>query len=68
MVEKQKARELFNEFYMILFEYENISEECLISIIAKKCALLTANELERNSLCPTTKKLWQNVINEIKKI
>jgi hypothetical protein len=38
---KQMADELFTKFYMILFDADSdISEECVISILAKKCALL----------------------------
>ncbi len=40
MTAKEKANELFSEFYFILFDSESDKgEEILISLLANKCAL-----------------------------
>lgn len=63
---KQKARELHNEFYMILFDSDSDKEGCLISILAKNCAVVCANEIKHNVTGIQAKQLWDNVIHEIK--
>ena len=46
MTNKEKAQEIFNAHYMILFDSESDKgEEILVSLLAKKCAIITVNEL-----------------------
>lgn len=44
--QKQKANELFNKFYMTLFDSDSDKgEEILVSILAGKCAILCVDEI-----------------------
>lgn len=46
MTAKKKAQELFDKFYILLFFSDSDkSEEILVSILAKKCAELTVDEM-----------------------
>lgn len=46
MTPKQKAEELYNSFYQIIFEFgEELSQEIIISTLAKKCAIRAAKEI-----------------------
>jgi hypothetical protein len=46
MTAKEKAQELFNKHYMTLFESDSdLSEEILISILARKAAIITVDEI-----------------------
>jgi hypothetical protein len=46
MTPKEKAEELFNKCYMILFDSDSDKgEECLVSILAGKCAILCVDEI-----------------------
>ena len=46
MTPKEKAASIFNQHYMLLFEADSdISEEVLISILAKKSAMLAVKEV-----------------------
>lgn len=49
----QKAKELVTEHYLILFDVDSdLSEECLISILSMKHALVTVDEILKNSEDP----------------
>jgi len=44
--QKEKANELFNKFYMILLDSDSDKgEECLVSLLAIKCAILCVDEI-----------------------
>ena len=46
MTPKEKAKELFNKHYMAILNIDSdYSEECLISILAKKHALISVQEI-----------------------
>ena len=46
MTPKEKAASIFNQHYVLFLEADSdISEEILISILAKKCALLSVKEV-----------------------
>ena len=77
MTPKEKAIELFNQHYMVLFDSESDKgEEVLVSILAIKSALVTAKEVHGQllkyhllSLDKTNERLyWQKVIDELEKI
>jgi hypothetical protein len=43
---KDKAQEIFNSFYMILFDSESDKgEEILVSMLAKKCAIEAVTQI-----------------------
>jgi len=72
MTPKEKAQELFNKHYMPLLESESdLSEEILVSILARKAALITVDEILLSN--PTwfidqmksTHKYWEKVKSEI---
>lgn len=46
MTPKEKATSIYNQHYVLLLEADSdVSEEVLISILAKKCALLSVKEV-----------------------
>lgn len=46
MTPKEKATSIYNQHYVLLLEADSdISQEVLISILAKKCALLSVKEV-----------------------
>lgn len=46
MTPKEKATSIYNQYYILLLETDSdISEEILISILAKKCAMLSVKEV-----------------------
>lgn len=48
MTPKEKAQEIFNAHYMVLFDSDSDKgEEILVSLLAKKCAIVTVNELQK---------------------
>ena len=81
MTAKDKAKELFNSHYMILFDSEtDKSQEILVSILAIKAAIVTANEVIEsravdlyweNKTVPENDNLtifYKKVINELNKM
>ena len=77
MDEKIKAKDIFNSFYMILFDSESDKgEEIIVSILAKKCAIrdvqntIAANPHGNpfNSDAGSTIDFWNEVLTEIKKL
>lgn len=43
---KQYAEQLYNKYYAIIFEYgEEVSQEIVISQLAKKCAIQAVNDM-----------------------
>jgi hypothetical protein len=61
MNSKDKAKELINEFYPFV-QWKLGQEDCLDR--AKKCALVTVNELLKNCY-EVMKPFWQEVKQEI---
>lgn len=68
MTPKQYAEQLYNKYYAIIFEYgEEMSQEVVISQLAKKCAIQAVNEMiisladdfDLNYLQQTIKELEQ---------
>lgn len=46
MTPKEKATSIYNQHYVLLLEADSdISQEVLISILAKKCALMSVKEV-----------------------
>jgi hypothetical protein len=73
MTIKDKAINLFNKHYLLILEIDNdLSQEIIISILAKKHALLTVDEiLQANHIWYKDSipyKYWQEVKQEIEKI
>ena len=61
---KQYAEELYNKYYAIIFEYgEEMSQEIVISQLAKKCAIESLEHLisEWNVHIQTLEKLKQTL-------
>lgn len=45
MIPKQYAEQLYNKYYAIIFEYgEELSQEIVVSTLAKKCAIQAVND------------------------
>lgn len=70
---KEKATQLFNKYYVSILEINHdLSEEIIISILAKKHALiavdeiLSANHIWYKGTIPYN--YWQQVKNEIEKL
>jgi hypothetical protein len=43
---KEKAKEIFDKFYILLSDADSdISQECLVSILSKKCAIIEVDEI-----------------------
>lgn len=81
MTPKEKALDLFNQHYMVLFESDSdCGQECLVSILAKSAAIVTANEIikqwdyidtyiadDRGGLNPNL-RVWYKIKEEIEKL
>lgn len=81
MTPKEKATSIYNQHYVLLLEADSdISQEVLISILAKKCALLSVKEVVeqwevidayiadgRGELNPNL-KYWYEVREELNKL
>jgi len=64
-MEKEKAQELFNKHYCILLDDgDDLSQEVLISILSRKLAILTAQEIYDHTL----DTFWLDVTEEINKL
>ena len=81
MEPKEKAKEIFTKHYMTIFNIDSdYSEECLISILAQKHALISVQEiinggiqLRYGNYINKNDKLnyytyWEQVKNEIEKL
>ena len=68
MTPKEKAQEVFNAHYMVLFDSESDKgEEILVSLLAKKCAIITITEILKS--CPSTGiEFWYLVDEELEKM
>jgi len=74
MTSKEKAVQLFNKYYVSILEVNNdLSEEILISILAKKHALIAVTEIINsnphsnpfNTDVHSTMEYWIDVKNEL---
>lgn len=69
---KIKAKELFNEHYMVLFDSDSDKgEEILVSLLAHKAALITAKEclnLAERTISHGLINFWNLTIKEIEKL
>lgn len=70
---KEKAKEIFTKHYMTIFNIDSdYSEECLISILAKKHAIISVQEIindnRHSDPLNTDIYYWLEVKNEIEKI
>jgi hypothetical protein len=67
MTSKEKAVQLFNKYYVSILEVNNdLSEEIIISILAKKHALIAVDEIIENGIkwMPEV-EWWMQVKTEI---
>lgn len=74
---KDKATQLFNKYYVSILEINHdLSEEIIISILAKKQALIAVTEIINsnphsnpfNTNVHSTMQYWIEVKNEIEKL
>lgn len=67
---KEKATQLFNKYYVSILGIDNdLSEEVIISILAKKQALIAVDEiLSLLFLSQAEINYWMQVKNEIEKL
>ena len=73
--EKKEADQIFTDFYIVLFDSESDKgEECLVSILAKNCALkcvdliLKANPTWFVDPIKSTHQFYEDVKSELKKL
>ena len=68
MTPKEEAKQLFAEFYMIILEYgEEMSEECVVSILAIKCAKRHLKLIQKDIKCTEHLKI-DRIIKELEKL
>ena len=74
---KEKAVQLFNKYYVSILEIDNdLSQEIIISILAKKHSLIAVTEIINsnpysnpfNTDVHSTMQYWIEVKNEIEKL
>ena len=70
MTPKDKANNLFNKHYLLILEIDNdLSEEIIISILAKKHALITVDEIISTfAIMGLGSKFYEDVKQEIEKL
>jgi len=77
MTPKEKATQLFNKYYVSILEINHdLSEEVIISILAKKHSLIAVTEIINsnphsnpfNTDIHSTMQYWIEVKNEIEKL
>lgn len=67
MDEKIKAQDIFNSFYMILFDSESDKgEEVLVSMLAKKCAIELVTQIIQSEVMHIS--FWFKVLKELIKM
>ncbi len=66
---KERAQEIFNTHYMPILEFgEEMSEECVVSILANKAAIITQQRIINKLKEYGTVSEYENeVLNELKK-
>lgn len=65
MTPKDKAKELVDKYYIICQEF---TEEIQCSIQAKQCALISVEEVIKNSFPGVIKCHWEEVKHEINQL
>lgn len=72
MTPQKKAESLVNQYRMLLMnEGENYGEEILVSILAKRCALLAAENIRTEMVQAQNYEraiYWRDVKSQIKKL
>ena len=70
MTPKEKAVQLFNKYYVSILEVNNdLSEEIIISILAKKQALIAVDEIISTfAIMGLGSKFYEDVKTEIEKL
>jgi len=62
---ENKAREIFNRHYMVLFDSDSDKgEEIQVSLLAKKCAIVTVNYL----IWAVNQEFFNEVLLELEKM
>ena len=63
---KEKAKELFDQYYMLIFNIgEDLANEIIISILAKQCSLIAVKQILDNDLNSEVYFYWEEVEEEI---
>jgi hypothetical protein len=63
---KEKAKELFNQYYNLIQEIGgDLGHEILVSILAKHCALIAVEQILDNDLNSEVYYYWEEVEEEI---
>jgi hypothetical protein len=63
---KEKAKELFDQYYMLIFNIgEDLANEIIISILAKQCSLIAVKQILDNDLNSEVYYYWEEVEEEI---
>lgn len=66
---KQYAEQLYNKYYAIIFEYgEEMSQEVVVSILAKKCAIQAVNEMIISLADDFDLNYLQQIIKELEQL
>ena len=79
MTPKEKAKELFDKYYIMFFNTDSeLGSEILVSILSKDCSLIAVNEILNNMMFYEEKfdavspihhrYYWEKVKSEIEKL
>jgi len=63
---KEKAKELFEHYYILIQDIGGeLGQEIVVSILAKECALFAVDEIIKATTPLTSTYFWQEVKQEI---
>ena len=63
---EEKAKELFNQYYILILNTGGeLSNEIIISILAKQCSLIAVKQILDNDLNNEVYYYWEEVEEEI---
>jgi len=66
---KEKAKELFDLYYMLIFNIgQDLANEIIISILAKQCSLIAVKQILDNDLNSEVYFYWEEVEEEIENL
>jgi hypothetical protein len=66
---KEKAKELFDLYYMLIFNIgQDLANEIIISILAKQCSLISVKQILDNDLNSEVYFYWEEVEEEIENL
>jgi hypothetical protein len=69
MTEKEKAQEIFNQHYLVLFDSDSDKgEECLVSLLAIKASLVTVNQILSSCTQDGCTYYWTGVKHELEQL